>query len=176
VLFAGSLRPFKGPQLLLRAAAKFRAADFVIVGDGMLATELRGRIASERLANVRLTGALGRSALREQYREADIFLFPSQWEGSPKVISEAAACGLPVIARSDYQPETVVDEQTGYLGSSDDSLLDRLEKLITDSQLRHKMGRASRSHIERFDWDPIVHRWEEIFLRLTAERGSVARS
>jgi hypothetical protein len=32
-----------------------------------------------------------------------------------EVIHEAAACGLPVIARKNYQPETVVDGQTGYL-------------------------------------------------------------
>ena len=31
------------------------------------------------------------------------------------MIHEAAACGLPVIARKNYQPETVVDGQTGYL-------------------------------------------------------------
>jgi glycosyltransferase involved in cell wall biosynthesis len=176
VLFVGSLRPFKGPQLLVRAAAKFPAADFVIVGDGMMAAELQQRIAHERLSNIQLTGTLSASSLREQYRHADIFLFPSRWEGSPKVILEAAASGLPIIARSDYQPETVVDRQTGYLGNSDDELLERLEQLIASPTLRHEMGRASRIHIERFDWDAIVSRWREIFLKLTARRRSVVRS
>src|SRR5579863_2767036 len=43
VLFVGALRPFKGPQLLLRAAVRFPAADFIIVGDGVMASELDGR-------------------------------------------------------------------------------------------------------------------------------------
>src|SRR5271165_2483522 len=174
VLFAGSLRPFKGPQLLIRAAAQFPATDFVIVGEGAMAPELDEMVRRERLANVQLTGSLGASALRQQYREADIFLFPSSWEGSPKVIAEAAACGLPVIARRDYRPETVADGQTGYLGGSDDELLDGLAKLIAGPELRHEMGRASRAHIERFDWDLITRRWEEIFVELTSKRGGAA--
>ena len=43
VLFVGSLRPFKGPQVLLQAAPRFPDADFVIVGDGFLAPELEQR-------------------------------------------------------------------------------------------------------------------------------------
>ncbi len=176
VLFVGSLRPFKGPQLLIRAAAQFPASDFVIVGEGIMAAELGEMIRRERLANVQLAGALSASALRQQYREADIFLFPSSWEGSPKVISEAAACGLPVIARRDYRPETVVDGQTGYLGGSDDELLEKLAKLIASAELRREMGRASRAHIERFDWDLITRRWEEIFVELASNPGSAAHS
>jgi len=175
VLFVGSLRPFKGPQLLLRAAAQFPATEFVIVGEGVMASQLEGQVREERLTNVTFARGLNVAALREQYRQADIFLFPSHWEGSPKVILEAAACGLPVIARRDYQPETVVDGQTGYLGGGDDELLDRLSKLIASPDLRRDMGRASRAHIERFDWDPITRRWEEIFLRLAPRHGRAGR-
>ena len=176
VLFVGSLRPFKGPQLLLRAAAQFPAAEFVIVGDGIMGPELEARVRAERLSNVEFAGSLKPLALREQYRRADIFLFPSRWEGSPKVILEAAACGLPVIARRDYRPETVVDGQTGYLGGSEDELLDHLARLIASPELRGDMGRASRAHSERFDWDLITRRWEEIFVRLAGQRAAAGRS
>src|SRR5208283_1756646 len=114
VLFVGSLRPFKGPHLMVQAASRFPTAEFVIVGDGVMAPELAAQVQAERLTNVRFAGVLNASAVREEYRQADIFLFPSRWEGSPKVILEAASCGLPVIARSDYIPETVVDGRTGY--------------------------------------------------------------
>src|SRR5271169_6581806 len=53
VLFVGSLRPFKGPQLLVRAASQFPAAEFVIVGDGMMAPELEAQVSEQRLTNVR---------------------------------------------------------------------------------------------------------------------------
>ena len=55
VLFVGSLRPFKQPQLLLDAAARFSGADFVLVGEGLMADELKARIEREQLRNVMLT-------------------------------------------------------------------------------------------------------------------------
>jgi glycosyltransferase involved in cell wall biosynthesis len=175
VLFVGSLRPFKGPQLLVRAASQFPAAEFLIVGDGVMAPELEGQVRGQML-NVRFARGLSMAGLREQYRGADIFLFPSHWEGSPKVILEAAACGLPVIARSDYRPETVIDGKTGYLGNNDDELLDRLSKLLASPELRRDMGRASRRLSECFDWDLITRQWEEIFVRVLSRQRSVARS
>ena len=170
VLFVGALRPFKGPQLLVRAAAQFSDVDFVIVGDGVMASELETQVRDQALTNVEFARGLQPPALREQYRRADIFLFPSRWEGSPKVILEAAACGLPVIARRDYQPETVVHGQTGYLGGSDDELLGYLAKLVASPEIRREMGRASRALSERFDWDLITRQWEEIFIRLAGNR------
>ncbi len=171
VLFVGSLRPFKGPQLLVRAASRFPEADFVIAGDGFMASELKSQIEQERLTNCELVGSLSHSDLLQQYRRADVFLFPSRWEGSPKVILEAAACGLPVLARADYGPETVVDGQTGYLGKSDDELLERLRYLLGNSDLRQDMGRASRALSERFDWSVIVPVWEEAFARAATSQG-----
>jgi glycosyltransferase involved in cell wall biosynthesis len=176
VLFVGSLRPFKGPQLLLLAASKFPSSEFVIVGEGIMAPELERQVRQQRLRNVEFLRNLNARALREEYRRSDIFLFPSRWEGSPKVILEAAACGLPVIARRDYRPETVVDERTGYLGGSDDELLDRLAKLIASADLRREMGRASRAHSKLFDWDPIVRRWQEIFEELLSRHEKVSRA
>jgi glycosyltransferase involved in cell wall biosynthesis len=176
VLFVGSLRPFKGPQLLVRAASQFPVAEFAIVGDGMMAAELEAQVHDRGFTNVRFARGLDVEGLREQYRQADIFLFPSRWEGSPKVILEAAACGLPVIARVDYRPESVIDGQTGYLGGSDEELLDRLGRLLANPELRRDMGRASRVLSERFDWDPITRQWEDIFLRVLSSRGSGVRA
>lgn len=171
VLFVGALRPFKGPQLLLRAAAQFPAVDFVLVGDGVMSSELKVQAEREKLTNVQFLGSVNRSALLEQYRQSDIFLFPSRWEGSPKVIMEAAACGLPVIARKDYEPESVVHGQTGFLGSSDVELLVYLGKLIASRELRQRMGIAGRLHIERFDWEFVARQWAEVFVKVSPSRG-----
>src|SRR5437870_10362393 len=170
VLFVGSLRPFKGPQLLLDAAARFPDADFILAGTGAMEAELNSRVQRENLANVQLLGLLKADDLLREYQKADVFLFPSSWEGSPKVILEAAACGLPVIARKNYQPETVIEGETGYLVSSDQELYSRLQELLRSPDLRKKLGRAGRKHIERFDWDLITRRWEEIFLDLTLRK------
>jgi len=172
VLFVGSLRPFKQPHLLLDAAVRFPQADFVIAGDGMMAADLKAQIQRERLTNVVLTGLLDPERLRAEYQQSDVFLFPSLWEGSPKVILEAAACGLPVIARKAYEPETLIDGQTGCLVACDDELFARLAELLRRPDLRRTLGLAGRKHCEQFDWDPITRRWEEIFLRLMSQKAS----
>lgn len=168
VLFVGALRPFKGPQFVVEAAVRLPQADFVIVGDGPMAEGLRRRVHAEGLRNVIFGGTLRPAEVRQQYRQADIFLFPSCWEGSPRVLLEAAACGLPVIARSHYQPETVISEATGFLGASDAELYAALQRLIVSPDLRRSMGRAGRQHIQQFDWRPITRRWEQIFLSLAS--------
>ena len=172
VLFVGSLRPFKQPQLLLDAAIRFRHADFILVGDGIMAGELRDRVQKENLENVQLLGSLTPQAVREQYRQSDVFLFPSTWEGSPKVILEAAACGLPVIASSHYRPETVVDGKTGFVVSPGEELFFRLNQLLADKELRRLFGGSGRKLSERFDWDFITRQWEEVFVSLTTAKAN----
>jgi glycogen synthase len=113
-----------------------------------------------------MRGTLGREAIREEYRAADIFLFPSRWEGSPRVLLEAAACGLPAIARQDYEPESVIDGKTGFLAATEDGLLARLAQLLANPDLCRNLGQAARCHVSRFSWDVITHQWETIFMRL----------
>src|SRR6266542_1924344 len=163
VLFVGSLRRRKRPELVLSAAARFTEADFRITGEGPIREELERRVALEELANVTLTGALRAEELREEYRRADVFFFPSSFEGSPKVIVEAAACGLPVICRDSYSPETVSHGVTGFQASSDDELFSYLRLLLASSDLRLRMGRAGRELSQNFDWDLITRQWEETF-------------
>jgi glycosyltransferase involved in cell wall biosynthesis len=170
VLFAGSLRPFKQSDLLLDAAARFPQADFVIAGDGIMADGLRDTIHNNNLSNVTLLGPLIAQSLREEYQNADVFLFPSKWEGSPKVILEAAACGLPVLARNNYCPETVIDGKTGFLAKNDDELYRRLHELLNNGQLRKSLGTAGRLHSLNFDWDRIALKWQKVFLEVSERK------
>src|SRR5258708_12249325 len=121
-----------------------------------MADELKVRIERERLRNVTLTGLLAAEQLKQQYQRADIFLFPSAWEGSPKVLLEAAACGLPVIARRDYQPETVIHGQTGFLTSSDDEVFSRLQELLSHSDRRPQFGEPAPNPNNPFSSGPLT--------------------
>ena len=174
VLYAGSLCTRKQPQVMISAAARFPEADFRIVGRGALENELTTRIARERLSNVTMVGALQPDKLREEYRQADIFLFPSVFEGSPKVIVEAAACGLPIIARDCYQPETVLHGVTGFQAGSEEELYSFLQLLLNRPDLRTQMGRAGRQHSRKFDWDPITRDWENAFVEASSAKSRKA--
>jgi len=171
VLFVGSLRERKHPDLLLVGARRFPQADFRIVGEGPMRSALERQLEHQHLSNVSLPGALGGEALREEYRRADVFFFPSTFEGSPKVIVEAAACGLPVICRDSYAPETVIHGVNGWQASSQEELYRFLEILLNNAERRREMGRAGRQHSQKFDWDLIAQQWSATFLQLSGQRA-----
>jgi glycosyltransferase involved in cell wall biosynthesis len=87
-----------------------------------------------------------------------------------RLLEQAAACGLPVIVRNNYEAETVVHRETGFQAGSDEDLMSSLELLLGNGELRRKLGRAGRLHSRRFDWDVITEQWQEIFERAAGNR------
>jgi glycosyltransferase involved in cell wall biosynthesis len=89
--------------------------------------------------------------------DADLLLFPSFYrEGVPRVILEAAATGLPTVAFDvPGVREAVIDCKTGYLvpDRDIDAMTERVETLLTQTQLRLRMGQAARKMAENsFDF------------------------
>jgi glycosyltransferase involved in cell wall biosynthesis len=107
----------------------------------------------------------------EEMRRSDILCLPSFTEGSPNVIKEAMACGLPVVAsRVGGVPDLVREGETGLLFEAGDAsqLRSCLAKLVADGYLRQKMGAAAREHIlvSGMTWDDTAKDFEDIFLRV----------
>lgn len=96
--------------------------------------------------------------LRALYRQATMFVLPCQIvdngdrDGIPNVLAEAMATGLPVIS-TDISgiPELVVHRNNGLLVPQRDvhALAKAMEELLTDAQLRQRLGQAGRDTIGR---------------------------
>jgi glycosyltransferase involved in cell wall biosynthesis len=85
------------------------------------------------------------------YAEADICVLTSESEGTPNVLLEAMASGLPVVATEvGGVPEIVRQGENGFLAPSgdEDSLCAALARLINDSRLRMQMGKNARGYVE----------------------------
>jgi len=85
------------------------------------------------------------------YRQADVFVHPSREDCFPLVILEAMSAGLPVVAsREGGIPDEVVDGTTGLLFPKGDaeSLSRCLEMVLTDVDLRKRMGDAGRGRYD----------------------------
>ena len=175
VLFAGSFRPYKRVDLLLREAAKFPDWEFRLAGMGEEEMALRRQAQETNCNNFRFLGHLDAARLGEEMRQAQVFFFPSEIEGHPQVLGQAAACGLPCIARSSYEPDYVIDGVTGLLAATDEDLSAALSRLIGESELRRTMSEAAIRHAKLFDWDDVTRQWAEIMEEAVARRRNHGR-
>jgi glycosyltransferase involved in cell wall biosynthesis len=152
ILAVGRLSGEKGHADLFQALSilarvpgipKFRA---VMVGDGperdnLTALALRLGI-QDRIV---MTGF--QKDVRPFYRMATLMALPSHSEGSPYVLLEAMAAGLPVAAtRVGGVPEHIENGVTGLLvpGRDPAAMAEALQKLLTDQRLRDQLGAAGR--------------------------------
>lgn len=93
----------------------------------------------------------GASDMRPFYRAAAACVLTSDFEGTPNVLLEAMACGLPVLTtRVGGVPDIVQQAKTGFLVDADDldGLTSRAADLVRSAGLRHEMGTRARLFVE----------------------------
>jgi starch synthase len=184
VLFNGRITRQKGLPLLLAAALKLdRQYQLVIVASSPdtpeLAAEvatLAGRVSAERGNLVWIDHFISREDLIHLHSNATVFVCPSIYEPFGLVILEAMACETPVVAsRVGGIPEIVVEGETGYLvdldpadpGAFTSALAGRIEKLLKDTTLAARMGKAGRERVlQNFGWRAIASRTVELYDQL----------
>jgi alpha-maltose-1-phosphate synthase len=180
-LFNGRITRQKGLTLLLAAALKLDPHfQLVIVASSPdtpeIATEvaaLAERVATERGNVVWIDHFIPREDLIHLHSHAAVFVCPSIYEPFGLVILEAMACETPVVAsRVGGIPEIVVEGETGYLVDFDPAdvdaftsvLADRIEKLLRDTTMAAKMGKAGRERVlKHFGWPAIASKTVQLY-------------
>ncbi len=149
------LVPQKRIDVLLRAldalrrrtAARFTAT---IVGSGPERASLESLARELELTpdHVVFAGSVADPAA--YYEQADVAVLASDWEGTPNVLLEAMASGLPVVATAvGGIPEIVTHGITGLLApaGNPDEFADRLSTLCETSELRRELGDNARRYV-----------------------------
>jgi glycosyltransferase involved in cell wall biosynthesis len=177
LLSVGRLEPQKNQVDLLRAmnalGARLGGALLAIAGEGPLHDALSARIAELGLTGrCRLLGF--RRDVPDLLAAADAFVLSSLWEGTPIVLLEAMAAGLPVVAnRIMGNREVVADGETGYLvpPRRPDFLAEALCRLFADPAQARAMGLAGRLRLERqFTLARTLSRLEDVYDDLLSRR------
>ena len=152
------LRPFKNPLTIVKAcgvlAKRQLPFKFLVAGDGDMLTDLKKRAVEIDAADrIHWLGYCADPASLLQ--ASDIFVLASTGEAFGLVLTEAMACGVPVVgSRSGAIPEIVADGVTGLLATPRDetSFAEAIEKLALNRPLRKEMGGNSLARIrEKFD-------------------------
>ena len=166
----GRLERQKNLGMFLRGAKavleRFPGARFEIVGDGSERNRLQEALVEDGLSHaVRLRGEL--ADIPGFLSGLDQFWLTSDWEGTPNVVLEAMAAGLPVIAtKVGGTPELVDDGTSGVLiGADDDGALGSAAiRLAGDEELTRRMGAcAVGAARERFSLPAMVSATERVY-------------
>lgn len=185
LLFVGRLVARKGLDVLLRALVELRRHEpdvrLDVIGDGPLRREydeLAVRMAPT--GSVRFLGAQGRTGVRAALDRAHILVFPSRTmpsgevEGSPVVVKEALAVGVPVVATgSGGTPEVIPPELRDELVPEDDptALATRLAAVLQAPDSWEERARVGRHWVEeQFDWTILGRRTAATYTRLVSAR------
>jgi len=162
----------KGHEILIDAVARLLDRGYklklLIVGEGDLENRLKEKVNRLGITEaVVFTGFW--SIVPEVTAILDIAALPSFYEGMGRVVLEAMAAGKPVVASSvGGLTELIKDQVTGYLipAGDVDALVERLEILMNDPDLREKMGAEGSRHVRHeHSAEAMVKMIHEVYLR-----------
>jgi phosphatidylinositol alpha-mannosyltransferase len=175
IVFIGRHDPRKGMPVLLRAwpgVHRRTGARLRLVGADPLAVQLllaRHRIPSE---GIDVLGFLPQDELTAELLRAKALVAPSiGMESFGMVLTRAFACAVPVVASDIPGYKAVMTDDTGvlFLAGEPDALAEALGNLLEDEPRRRELGEhARRIAIERYSWDRIAERLEQIYREVAA--------
>ncbi len=177
LLTVGRLVEKKGHRYAIEAIRKsvhLKKIEYLIAGDGPMRPELEKLTKKLGIsANVEFLGVTNPDLIPKLYKKSDIFILPSHissrgdTEGTPMVLMEAQATGLPIISTIHSSiPEVVLDKKTGFLVEEKDSeaLAKKIDLFIENGALRERMGKLGRVFIrENYDKQILIKRLMEIY-------------
>jgi glycosyltransferase involved in cell wall biosynthesis len=177
ILYLGTLEPRKNLGMLVRAYARLpqrHAVRLVLAGArGWQADPILSLIEELGLSqNVILTGYIPSETLPLWYNAAEVFVYPSVYEGFGIPALEALACGVPVIASNVTSLPEVVGKAGVLLPPADEQAwADAIAALLDDPQRRRELGALGEQRARMFTWKETARRTAESYWRILSAVG-----
>lgn len=165
LLFVGRLTAQKNLENLLLALVGISNIRLQIIGSGELKESLIS-LAKRNQLSVEFLGNMPYEKLPNFINAADIFVVPSLYEGNPKVLLEAMACGAPVLATKVPGIENIIThKENGYLCDiTSQSLHSALEKFLIDTELQRKVGQKAAALVRsQYSLESILEKEFDIY-------------
>ena len=178
IMYAGNVKPHKNLERLIDAFVAVRRRGFDNLGLLLSGSEV-SRYATLRRAvhrynlhkHVRFLGYQTAETLAVLYRLADVFVFPSLYEGFGLSPLEAIASGTPVVASNvSSLPEVLGDAAVLVDPLEPGSIADGITRVLEDDALRAELRRKGLARAGRFSWERSVKQVRRIYEEIEGER------
>ncbi len=173
ILWVGYPVAFKRVPLLFKVFRRVTVlepdAHLVLIGDMSRSPQDLTALAREQgIADcVTLYGPVAHHQLPLYYALGDVYVHTSAYEGVPRVLFEASAAGLPLVAMNAVGVDEVIEDGVnGYLVPADDieAMAQRIVALLHDPALARQMGAAARDRaFERYNADQYAEKWVNVW-------------
>lgn len=182
ILYLGTIEPRKNIPALIRAFDKLKSnsnysnLELVLAGKiGWLSKEYFKEIGRTRHASsIRFLGSPTSNERVLLYNLAEIFAYPSFFEGFGFQPLEAQACGVPVIASNRTSlPETLGNSALLINPWSVDELYRGISRILEDKQLRETLIRDGLKNSSKFSWDNAAKKTTDLFHNLFRNESSI---
>jgi alpha-1,3-rhamnosyl/mannosyltransferase len=177
VLNVCTIEPRKNHVRLVRAfrelirQPRFAEWKLVLVGqEGWMCDQISAEI--NCTPGVIRTGVLSHEELAATYRHAQVFAFPSLFEGFGLPVAEAMSFGLPVVTSNvSSLPEAAGPPGLLVNPHDENEIRDALERLMANPDERRQRGEAGREYVKRFTWDRAARQFMDFMEEIAATRN-----
>jgi glycosyltransferase involved in cell wall biosynthesis len=168
VLYVGQIYPAKNFGGILRALARLKGRiphKLVVAGEPRSDYE-EDLTLIDRLGlsgDVRFVGWVGQEELPTLYSLADVFLFPSLYEGFGIPLLEAMACACPIVTANVGSPPEVTDGAAVLVDPRDvEAIAQAVEAVVNDPQLRGRLVERGQARAREFTWEKCARETLEV--------------
>lgn len=177
IMYAGNVKPHKNLERLLDAYVTVHRRGFDDVGLLLTGSEvshysmLRRTVHRHNLhRHVRFLGYQTIETLAVLYRLAQVFVFPSLYEGFGLSPLEALACGTPVVASNVSSLPEVLDDAAVLVDPHDpEAIAAGITRVLEDADLRADLRKRGLERVGHFSWEQSVHRIHRIYGEIEAD-------
>lgn len=168
IMYVGNLKPHKNLPRLLEAYSKMNGREdtcLVLVGKAFDSEDLTPQIKALGIEDsVIKTGIIVDNELVNFYNLADLFVFPSLYEGFGIPPLEAMACGTPVVCSNNSSlPEVVGDAAYMFDPYDEKQIRDAMEKVLGDDSLAQSLVERGYKRVKLFTPERIVNTTKAVF-------------
>ncbi len=176
LLYVGSEEPRKNLPLLLKAMNRLKSSGFPVkllkVGNPQFGGDRKLLMSDitklDLKKDIAFTEKVPENDLPLYYNAADVFVFPSVYEGFGLPPLEAMACGCPVIAaNATALPEVVGDAGILFDAEDPEELADTIQNVLTDTKLRKSLITKGLERSKIFSWWKAAKETEETYKKFS---------